>query len=566
MTTFTTDVAIIGGGIAGIVCALEIMAQDQKNGTDTQIVILDRDDEANFGGLAKDSFGGILVVGTPEQKKAGVKDSPELALKDWYSFGEFGHFGDKDGNPDKATEKEKWAAAWAKGYVYDCKTDVYDWLKTQGIKFLPMPLWVERGLHGGGDVNPKGGGNSVPRWHVVWGTGWVLANTLIEQLKRHPKFANVTLKFNHHVTSLTKEDTQDTAKVTGCTGSCHAQDFSVVAKHTVVAAGGINGSMELVRKHWHADWNTPPKTILNGSHKYADGTLHHATQAIGGNLTFLDNMWNYAAGVQHWKPRKPNHGLSLVPSKSALWLNAVGERITPPLVTSFDTRDLVTQICNQPEGYSWQLLNHKIALKEFAISGSEFNHAIREQSYVKMAKQVVTGDKKLVNEVIEKCVDVVSAKTLAELVAKMNALPAVNGETSKVDLATVAQEVAAYDAAIDKGEPFQDEQLQRIKTAREWKGDALRTCKYQKIADKKAGPFIAIREFIISRKSLGGIQTNLAAQVLTPEGAVISGLYAIGESAGFGGGGMNGVRGLEGTFLGGCIYSGRKAAHAISQA
>lgn len=551
MNNLTTDVAIIGGGIAGIVCALEILDADVKTGNDTKVLILDRDKAESFGGLAKLSFGGILVVGTPEQKKAGVKDSPEIALKDWYSYGEFG----------TDPEKEKWAAAWAKNYVHDCKTQVYDWLKARGVKFLPMPLWVERGLQGGGDVNPKGGGNSVPRWHVVWGTGKVLAETLIEKLNTHPKRHNVSMAFHHQVTQIIK----DNDVVIGCRGKHQDDEFFVEATSTVVAAGGINGSMQMVRKHWHKDWSTPPKTILNGSHQYADGTLHTATEAVGGNLTFLENMWNYAAGVRHWKPQKVNHGLSLVPPKSALWLNAKGERIMPPLVTSFDTRDLVTQICKQPEGYSWQLLNYKIALKEFAISGAEFNEAFREKSYLKMAKQIAFGNKKLVEEAIDLCADIVTAKTLDELVEKMNALPAVNGETSEVDVHAVKQAVTSYDAAINAGQPFSDEQLVRIKKTREWKGDALRTCEYQKIADRKAGPFIAIREFIVSRKSLGGIQTNEQSQVLTPAGEVITGLYAIGEAAGFGGGGMNGLRSLEGTFLGGCIYSGRKAGQAISK-
>lgn len=547
---YQADLAIIGGGIAGIVCAIEVMDNDARQGTNTRILMLDRDIEANLGGLAKDSFGGIWAVNTPEQKRSGIQDSQELALKDWLSFGEFG----------KDPEKEKWAEQWAREYVTNCTTDVYHWLKSRGIKFLPMPLWVERGLQGGGETNEQGGGNSVPRWHIVWGTGYVLANTLIHCMKNHAKFSNIKIVYEHQVTRLLKED----GKITGCQGQSNQNEFTVNASNTVIAAGGINGSMELVRKHWHPDWQPAPKTILNGSHKFADGTLHKATEEAGGNLTFLENMWNYAAGVQHWKPRKPNHGLSLVPSKSALWLNALGERITPPLVTSFDTRDLVTQICKQPEGYSWQLLNQKIAHKEFAISGSEFNHAFREQSYIRMIKQLLLGDRALVKEVADQCIDVVVADTLSELVDKMNALPAVNGETSQVDLAILEQVVASYDAEIDKGQPFQDEQLQRIQKAREWRGDKIRTCAFQKIADPKAGPFIAIREFIISRKSLGGIQTNLDAQALTPAGETIPGLYAIGESAGFGGGGMNGLRGLEGTFLGGCVYSGRRAGKSLT--
>lgn len=558
------DVLIIGAGIAGICCALEIMDNDSQTGTNTQILMLDRDTADNMGGLARLSFGGIFVCGTPEQAKNHIQDSPELAFKDWLSYGEFGRFGGD--TPEQAQTKEKWARQWAQAYVNHCKTDVYDWVKRRGVKFLPMPLWVERGLHGGGDNQPIGGGNSVPRWHIAWGTGKVLTETLIHTLQQHHKRHNLTLIFEQQVTALLQDAS---GAVIGCLGN-HSTDqqhtFQAHAAATVIAAGGINGSMDMVRQYWHPDWQQPPATLLNGSHQYADGTLHQATSNIGGNVTFLHNMWNYAAGIHHWRPKKPNHGLSLVPPKSALWLNATGERIQPPLVTAFDTRDLVTQVCAQPEGYSWQLLNYKIALKEFAISGAEFNEAFRERSYVKMIKQLLFGNKKLVDEAIEHCSDIVTADTLDALVDKMNALPAPNGESSKIELAKVQQAVNEYQAAIDAGEPFSDPQLQRIKHARAYKGDKLRTCKYQKISDPHALPYIAIREFIVSRKSLGGIQTNLQAQVLTTSGEQIAGLYAIGEAAGFGGGGMNGLRGLEGTFLGGCIYSGRLAGQAIANA
>lgn len=560
-STHSTDIAIIGTGIAGICCALEIMDSDQKSGKNTQILMIDRDIEANLGGLAKESFGGIFAVDTPHQRKAGVKDSPELALKDWISFGELNQ-GD--------VEKKAWMRAWAEDYVNNCKTHVYDWVMERGVKFLSMPLWVERGLDGGGSQVEVGGGNSVPRWHIVWGTGSGLIEALVKQLKNHPKAANITFLYEHAITALLQNEA---GEVVGCSGeqvdrSGDIQEgnptFSVQAKKTVIASGGINGSIDMVRAHWDSEWNAPPKTILNGAHKYADGTLHKATESIGGNLTNLERMWNYAAGVHHWKPRKPNHGLSLVPPKSALWLNAKGERIMPALVTSYDTRDLVTQITHQPEGYSWQVLNRKIALKEFAISGAEFNHAFREKSYFKVLKQMLFGDRKLVDEVIEQCVDVVSADTLPELVEKMNQLPPPNGETSKVDMKALTDAVTQYDKAIEQGKPYQDEQLQRILKAREWIGDRLRTCNLQKISDPKAGPFIAMREFIVSRKSLGGIQTNLDAQVLSSDAKPIANLYAIGEAAGFGGGGMNGKRALEGTFLGGCIYSGRVAGKVLA--
>jgi len=530
------DTVVIGGGIAGIVAAIELLSAGRR------VTILDRDGEENFGGLATESFGGILVVGSEEQRRAGIKDTPELALADWLAFGEF----DQPGNAD-----ELWPRRWAEAYVNECAADVYRWLKTYGISFLPLPLWVERGQ--------ATRGNSVPRWHVVWGTGQGLMRQLIGQLRNHPRRELLTLRFDMRVEGLLEES----RRIVGCRGYTEdtRQAFEVHADTVLVATGGINGSLERVRRHWHADWRTPPQTILNGAHQYADGRLHDAVQAIGGRLTHLDRMWNYAAGVHHWKPRKPEHGLSLVPPRSALWLNWTGERIGPqPLVTGFDTRDLVTQICRQERQYSWQLLNRKIALKELAVSGAEFNPSIRNGSKLGLLRDLLFGNRWLYKEMTEHCPDLVIAATLPELVGKMNAL---QGDDS-VNLATVADEISRYEAQIDLGAPYNDQQLRRIAQVREWKGDRLRTCKFQKILDPGAGPLIAIREFIISRKSLGGIQTDLDCRVLDAGGVAIPGLYAAGEAAGFGGGGMNGLRGLEGTFLGGCIYGARRAAAAIA--
>lgn len=537
------DTVVIGGGLAGIVAAIELLSAGKR------VVILDRDSEENFGGLAKESFGGILVVGSQEQRRAGLHDTPDLALRDWLAFGGFSQPGQAGG------EDEMWPRRWAEAYVNECEADVYRWLKARGIGFLPLPLWVERGQ--------STRGNSVPRWHVVWGTGQELMRQLIGRLRGHPRQDRLTLCFGRRVEELIEEG----GRIVGCRGLAEdirdtSQAFEVRADAVLVATGGINGSLERVRRHWHADWRTPPATILHGAHKYADGTLHDAVQAVGGKLTHLDRMWNYAAGVHHWKPRKPGHGLSVVPPRSALWLNWRGERIgPPPLVTGFDTRDLVTQICKQERQYSWQLLNRKIALKELAISGAEFNPSICSKSKFALLRDLLFGNRWLLQEMSAHCSDFVAAASLPELVDRMNAL---QGDDS-VSLSTLGGEAANYDAQIERGEPYGDEQLRRIALVRQWKGDRLRTCKFQKILDPDAGPLIAIREFIISRKSLGGIQTDLDSRVLDLGGAAIAGLYAAGEAAGFGGGGMNGLRGLEGTFLGGCIFGARRAAAAITR-
>ena len=534
-----SDVIIIGGGLAGICAALELIERDLS------VTLFDRDLAENFGGLAKESFGGIFFVGSPEQRRAKMHDTPELALADWHSFAEF-------------HDSDVWPRRWAEAYVHRSLGDIREWLHARGIRFLPIAHWIERG--------ERKQGNSVPRFHVVWGTGHELALQLIRKLDAHPRRARLQLHFGHRVESLVTAS----GRVTGCRGviedgrvaataEMDGAAFEAAAGAVIVAAGGINGNLDRVRANWHRDWNTPPPTLLNGSHKFADGLMHDAVAAAGGKLTNLDRMWNYAAGIHHWRPRKPNHGLSLVPPRSALWLNFRGQRMMPPLVTGFDTRDLVARVCNEERQYSWQLLNRKIAQKELAISGAEFNPSVREKRKLAFLRDMLFGNFWLYDEVVANSKDVVVAGTLPELVAKMNAL---QGDTA-VDLATLEKDIRDYDGRIERGAIDGDLQLERIRDVRAYRGDKIRTCNLQRILEPKAGPLMAIREFIISRKSLGGIQTDLSSRVLDAAGAPIPGLYAAGEAAGFGGGGINGLRGLEGTFLGGCILSGRIAGRAI---
>jgi hypothetical protein len=528
MGRLETDVIVIGAGLAGVCAAIELLGRGRR------VLLLDRDVEENMGGLAKESFGGLWFAGTPLQRRYGIRDGAGQGLRDWHAFAEFG--------PD-----DHWPRAWAEAYVERANEEVYDWLRGVGVGFMPMPLWVERGLY-----TP---GNSVPRWHIVWGTGHELAVVTNRHLLAHARGALLERRFGHRIESLLVTD----GTVTGCRGAMEAtgEAFEAHAEAVVIAAGGINGDIARVKAHWHADWGRPPETILNGSHQYADGRLHDAAAAVGARITHLDWQWNYAAGVHHWNPRKPGHGLSLVPPKSALWLDWRGERIGPmPLVTGFDTHDLVAQICRRERAYSWQLLNRRIALKELAISGGEFNPAFREKKRLAVARDLLRGNRWLYEQVTRHCPDFVVAATLPELVDKMNALV---GDGS-VSLEAVRESATRYDERIAAGPRFHDDdQLRRIEFARRWTGDRLRTCRFQPILDPAAGPLVAIREFIISRKSMGGLQTDLSSRVLDRAGRPIPGLYAAGEAAGFGGGGMNGKRGLEGTFLGGCVLGGRIA-------
>ena len=527
-----SDVLIIGAGIAGITTALDLLDGGKS------VIMLDRDEEGAFGGLARESFGGMFFVDSPEQRRQGIRDSKDLALRDWLSFAEF-------------ADDERWPRAWAEAYVECCTADIHHWVRRFGVSFLPVVNWVERG-----EFVP---GNSVPRFHVAWGTGKGIADALIGALRAHPNAGRLTLRFNRRVEQLT----QRAGRIGGAAGVDEktGAPFEVAAEQVVVAAGGINGDLGRVRQNWHRDWGTPPVELLIGSHRFADGRLHDAAVSVGGVLTHLDRMWNYAAGVHHPRPLKPNHGLSLVPPRSALWLNWKGERMGPqPLVSGFDTRRLVTDICAQERQYSWQLMNRRIALKELAISGAEFNPSIREKNKLGLLRDIVFGNHWLVKEMLDNCRDFVTANSLPELVDKMNAL---QGDQA-VELAAVEAAVAHYDATIARGKSLMnDEQLRRIASLRNYRGDRIRLCKFQPIFDAKALPLIAVREFIISRKSLGGIMTDLQPRVLDQAGRPIEGLYAVGEAAGFGGGGMHGLRALEGTFLGGCVLSGRLAAAAI---
>ena len=532
------DVVIAGAGLAGLVAAHELLELGKS------VLLLDKDVPENLGGLAKESFGGVHLIGTPHQRKSGIADSPELALRDWLSFARFG-------------EGDSWPRRWAELYCDRSLDLIHAYLDGVGVKFLPVVNWPERGLY-----TP---GNTVPRWHIAWGTGHAIVEQVVRALATHPRSAGHTIRVRHAV-----EDVEVAGgRVSGLLGTDLSTGGRFVARgdHVVIATGGIcGGDLSKVRANWYAPWGAPPKVLLNGAHVYGDGAMHDAVARAGGNLTHLDKHWHYAAGVHHPAKRKPNDGLSLVPPRSALWLNAVGERIGPvPLVGSTDTRFLVESVLRQPGQYSWQLLNNTIAKKELAVSGCDYMTAFRHKRKLLMAKHLLLGNQELVDRLARECPDdIVTAHSLAELVDRMNAR---NLDGLRTDLATVEQVVRDYDAQIDRGPAyFNDDQLRRLWSFRQYRGDRIRLCKFQKILDPNAMPLIAIREFILSRKSLGGIQTDLGCRVLRGDGSAIDGLYAVGEAAGFGGGGIHGMGSLEGTFLGSCVLTGRVAARTIAEA
>jgi len=527
---YQTQNLIIGGGIAGVVTALELLDGGQS------VVLADRDTARRFGGLARWAFGGMAFAGTPEQKRLNIADSPQLMLEDWIRFGEL-------------APSDTWPRAWAECYVEESNTLVYQWLKDLGLKFMPAVNWVERGS------SIKG--NSVPRYHLLWGAGLELTENLIGRLVNHPRRDRLTLLHRHRVAAL--EFTG--GAVTGCHGIDEAKDadFSVRADRTVVATGGMNGTVEQVRRHWPSTWPPAPAVILNGAHPHSDGEIHADFARHGGRLTHEEHMWNYAAGIPHPQPHFEGHGLSLVPCKTGLWLDPDGEPVGPaPMVTGFDTREMCRQVAAHP--YTWQVLNWKIAAKELAISGSQHNPRIVNHQLFRFLLDLLLGNDRLVRQMVSESAEFIVAGSIGELAAKMNRI----GSENRIDAARLARAVQEYDRALaDPGLRANHPAIRRIVELRQWGSDRLRTCKLQPIGEGKAGPLLAIRLHFVSRKSLGGIQTDLQGRALAVDGKPLAGLYAVGEAAGFGGGGASGKRSLEGTFLSGCILTARKTAQAL---
>lgn len=536
MNNNKSDVVIVGAGLAGIVAAIECLQNKLS------VTVLDRDTQSNLGGLAKKAFGGMCLIDTPLQKLNRIKDSAELGFQDWTRFGEM-------------PESDTLPREWAKRYCEYSHTHIYAWLKQYGINFLPVVSWVERGL----EIE----GNSVPRYHVLWGTGQGLIERLLQVLEQLSQRNKLNVLFEHKVEALAYQN-QQVCGVKAINAAGESLEFH--AEHTIIASGGFNGNLAFVRENWPSSWSPAPEHLLNGSHRYADATLHQAVSHIGGKLTHLDQMWNYAAGIpkpeSDLKPDDPESaGLSLIPCKSALWINALGERIGPrPLVTGYDTNYLVQQICKQPKGFSWQILNRKIAEKEIAISGVEHNPHIRDKKLLAFLWETVRGNRRIVDYLTQNSDAVLVADNLPELMQKMQA----HNEGLSLNQAQLTALIESYDQQIKRGQTFSnDEQIRLINHSRLWRGDKVRTCFQQPIIDPKAGPLIAIKEHIVSRKSMGGIQTDLYGRVLDQQGQVIQGLYASGEAAGFGGGGISGKRSLEGTFLSSCIFNSRVICHGI---
>ena len=544
------DVIVIGAGLAGLVATAELADAGRR------VILLDQEPEQSLGGQAFWSFGGLFLVNSPEQRRLRIRDSHELAMQDWLGTAGFDR------------PEDHWPRRWAEAYVDFAAGEKRSWLHAQGIRFFPVVGWAERGGY-----LATGHGNSVPRFHVTWGTGPGVLAPFVRRVRQAEADGLVTCKFRHRVDGLTSTGgTVDGVRgavlepsgVERGTPSSRAEigGFELRAQAVIVTSGGIGGDHDLVRRNWPARLGPAPARMVAGVPAHVDGRLLGVTQAAGGNVINPDRMWHYTEGLQNWNPIWPNHGIRILPGPSSLWLDACGRRLPAPLFPGFDTLGTLTHLMQTGHSYSWFLLNQRILAKEFTLSGSEQNPDLTGKSVRGVLNRGRGGAPAPVAAFQQHGADFVTAVTLRELVAGMNTL---TGE-DLLELADVQREVEARDREIDN-RFSKDLQVIALRAARGYLGDRLiRVAAPHRLLDPDAGPLVAVRLNVLTRKTLGGLETDLDGRVLRPGGQPMAGVYAAGEASGFGGGGMHGYRSLEGTFLGGCIFSGRAAGRAAAAA
>jgi uncharacterized protein len=544
------DVIIVGAGLAGLVAAAELIEAGKT------IIIVDQEPQQSLGGQAFWSLGGIFLVDSPEQRRLGIHDSHALALDDWMGAAAF----DRD--------EDFWPRKWAEAYVAFAAGEKRAWLRERGIRFFPVVGWAERG---GG--NAGGHGNSVPRFHITWGTGPGIVEPFVQRAHAGGQQGLLMFKFRHRVNELIKSgpavvgvrgDILEPSDVERGRRSSRTVvgSFELRAQAIIVTSGGIGANHELIRKNWPQRLGPPPRRMITGVPDHVDGRMLAITEAAGGNIINRDRMWHYVEGVKNWAPIWTDHAIRILPGPSSLWLDASGRRLPVPLYPGFDTLATLKHIMATGHDYSWFILTRKIIEKEFALSGSEQNPDFtskRWRQVIRRARQGIPGP---VKAFMDKGEDFIVEHDLAALVKRMNAL--VGGEPL-LNLAVVEREIAARDRQLNNAYG-KDMQITAVRGARRYFGDRLtRVATPHKLLDPAVGPLIAVRLNILTRKTLGGLQTDLDSRVIGADGQSLPGLYAAGEVAGFGGGGVHGYAALEGTFLGGCIFSGRTAGRAAAR-
>jgi predicted oxidoreductase len=550
-TSHTADVLVIGWGLAGLVAASEAVAAGKR------VVIVDQEPRSNLGGQAWWSFGGLFFIDSPEQRRMGIKDSIELARQDWF------------GNAGFDRDEDLWPRRWAEAYLQFAHEEKRAWLREKGVGFFPVVGWAERGGY-----TATGPGNSVPRFHITWGTGPGLVAPFQAAVETGEAQGRVTILPRHRVTRLTVTG----GAVTGAEGDILAPSgaargvassretvgsFAITAGATIVSSGGIGGNHELVRRWWPERLGTAPATMVTGVPAYVDGSMQEVSEAAGARLINGDRMWHYVEGIQNWDPVWPDHGIRILPGPSSVWLDATGHRLPVPLFPGFDTLGTLAHLRATGHDHSWFVLSQQIIEKEFTLSGSEQNPDLTGKDVRLLAKsRLGKGAAGPVQAFMDKGADFVVRDTLDELIAGMKALP--GGDVLDAD--RVRLEIEARDREIDN-DFTKDAQIAMLRSARAYRGDRLiRTATPHRILDPKSGPLIAVKLHVLTRKSLGGIETDLSGRAMDSTGEPVPGLYAAGEASGFGGGGVHGYRALEGTFVGGCLFSGRAAGRAAGTA
>lgn len=544
------DVIVVGAGLAGLTAAAELADAGRS------VLLLDQEPEQSLGGQAFWSFGGLFLVDSPEQRRMGIRDSAELAMQDWTGTAGFDR-------PEDA-----WPRRWAEAYVDFAAGEKRSWLHGQGIRFFPLVGWAERGGY-----LADGHGNSVPRFHITWGTGPGVVAPFERRVRAAAERGLVSLRFRHRVDELVVTG----GTVTGVRGAVLAPsgvrrgeasgreavgDFEFSAQAVIVTSGGIGANHDLVRRNWPERLGTPPEHMLSGVPEHVDGRMLAITERAGGRIVNPDRMWHYTEGIQNWDPVWARHGIRILPGPSSLWLDSTGKRLPAPYFPGFDTLGTLEHIMRSGHEYTWFVLSQRIIEKEFALSGSEQNPDLTGKDLGLVLKRVLPGAPGPVEAFKRNGADFAVADRLPELIRRMREIAG----DGVLDADTVTREVVARDREM-VNTFTKDLQVTAIRGARNYRGDRLaRVASPHQILDPKAGPLIAVRLHVLTRKSLGGLHTDLDARVLRADGTPLPGVYAAGEVAGFGGGGVHGYRALEGTFLGGCLFSGRTAGRAASAA
>jgi uncharacterized protein len=542
------DVLVVGGGLAGLVATSELAAAGRS------VLLVDSEPLQALGGQAYWSLGGVFGVNTAAQRRLRIRDCFDLAWADWSAAADF----DRD--------EDYWPRRWAEAFVHFAAGEQQSWLRELGVRWFPVVQWAERG------------GNSVPRFHLVWGTGPGLVEPFSRAvLKSH----RVRLRNRHKVTALDVDEgavrvrgdvlthsdaprgVQSSDEVTG--------QFEFSAQAVVIASGGIGGNVELVRRNWPRTWGAPPTDLIAGVPDFVDGSMIEVSEQVGGRVINPDRMWHYPEGILNHAPLWSSHGIRILPGPSSLWLDARGERFPAPLFPGFDALGALRHVTASGYPYSWFVLDVETMGKEFGLSGSEQNGDLTGKDLGRLAGRLRPGPTPEVQAFADYGVDFLTADTVSELAAKMNQLV---GE-HLIDAEALRSVIEQRDLQVRSG-LGKDPQVVATAAARKYVGDRLmRIANPHELLDPKrpgeghagaGGPLVAVRLHVVTRKTLGGLETDLDGRVLRADGSFVPGVYAVGEAAGFGGGGMHGYRALEGTFLGGCLFTGRSTGRALAAA